>query len=148
MSDVMEAPVTQEEPVDPWAEPRTTAGGSAETGWIVDVHDGNRHEVYRVDGADEAAAIAAAMDLFKKSEPTPDDPLAKVLAEFKANAAQALSTFDGYGQEAVTSFQTKGDKAIDDFKKAADAALEACKPPKADPKADAKHDTKHDDKKK
>jgi hypothetical protein len=134
MSDTMEDPATQEEPVDPWAEPRTTAGGSAETGWIVDVHDGNRHEVYRVEGADEAAASAAALDLFNAPPPPEEDPLVKALAAFKKD-----------GDKAVSAFVTKGDKAISDFQEKADAALDAHKKPA---QSEPKHDTKHDDKRK
>ncbi len=41
---------------------RLSAGGDAEGGWLVDVHDGVKHGVYRPEGVtSDAAALVAAL---------------------------------------------------------------------------------------
>lgn len=48
-------------------EPEVTVSGDADGGWIVEVHDGDRHEVYTSDAKTEDAARNHAMRQFNKA---------------------------------------------------------------------------------
>ena len=113
MSETVEEPPVAEVPPEPPPvspeNPSATAGGSAETGWIVDVSDGDRHDVFRVDGADEKAAIAAALKLFAKAPPPVEDPLMKALAEFKKAGDKAIADFKEAAKDALDHYKPKSD---------------------------------------
>lgn len=97
-------------------EPRVTVGGDAESGWMVDVHDGDRHGAYSPEAADADEARTKALAMHADAAPSippaasaseivahvrtlVDEGIAAAKAEWQALLANAHARIESLGVE-------------------------------------------------
>lgn len=87
-------------------DPVVTVTGDPTGGFIVEVHDGDRHMAFGLTGGDEAAAQAEGLRRFQAEAPVGESPSATV-AHVETMVASAASRFEALIREAEARIEAK-----------------------------------------
>lgn len=105
------------------AELRLSVGGDPEGGWLVDIHDGARHETYRPEAATLPEALMTAWREHDPELVVSDPKMTAALAEAVKNLTEAQSALEG--AQALHASDSDVIKDIRDANERLSAKLEA-----------------------